>query len=69
MADSLDDSIGSDPPAFARSTVSRHAECIANVLLEQLLRLEDIHLCAVVLDSVFRNEHVRPLLPHYYPSP
>jgi hypothetical protein len=31
--------------------------------------LEDIDLRAIVLDMVFKNEQVRPLLPNYYVPP
>jgi hypothetical protein len=52
-----------------RSTVWRSAQKIADCLIRKLLRLRHPDIRAAVLEKVFMNPRVRPLLPEYYPSP
>lgn len=59
---------GSHRPNASRSTIKRHADRITDSLMQQLLCLDNADLRAAVLQKVFKNVHVRPLLPAYYPS-
>jgi hypothetical protein len=52
-----------------RSTVWRSAQKIADCLIRKLLRLRHPNIRVAVLEKVFMNPRVRPLLPEYYPSP
>lgn len=59
---------GSPNRAVYRSTVNRHADRISRHLIAELLRFDNADIRAAVVQRVFRNVHVRPLLPEYYPS-
>jgi len=67
-SDFADDSDGNDELPVYRTTVKRHADRISRGLIDELIRLNSVDLRAAVLRRVFRNVHVRPLLPAYFPS-
>lgn len=52
-----------------RSSVWRSASRITRSLSRLLQRIPDSNFRAAVLEKVFSNHNIRPLLPSYYPTP
>ena len=52
-----------------RSFVRRSSQRIADSLIRSLEEIQNPTVRATVLEKVFTNQRVRPLLPEYYPSP